>query len=391
MNIEGGGVGAAVSFGSAAGGGVGIEGGSLTGAASVRGLEGPVSSLEGFVPMGKSDINTLDLAGGTNQPGFSLGGEIVFQAQPEVNEVINPLKELDIVAEAESIVAQVQSIEPEGFSLPEYTQPAWEVILPQVGPMLVPVTKPALKPVLLPVPAPLEGVTMKTTSQASLTGETASQPTPDVIPAVILASEEQEVEEVVEQQNIEKPQDILEEEEGRERKIFIEDNEVVAQRRLDIKAAIKKARVVAGQLGLKKITGDLIAKFMPAEYAGVRSQVVKETGPDGSYQETVEEIAGAGEFESETAAEQKSDQVVAEKKPVKLGNEGTPVAGQDVARVYKYRIIKPAQAYTEVVKRVVKKKVAVSQAVKTPETRTAETEPALKDFPALEGVFPKAA
>ncbi|MBI2338049.1 hypothetical protein HYU95_02595 [Candidatus Daviesbacteria bacterium] len=210
--------------------------------------------------------------------------------------------------------------------------------------------------------------------------------------------EEQEIEEVITEIEVKQGQkETMVEEEEAERKIYLEDEEVSAQRRQEIREAIIKARTEADRLGLKKITGWLVAKFLPAEHEGNRSQVVKKAGPDGSYQETVEAIAGIGELESAESAVRRFDGFVAEKKPVKRGKEGTPVEDKDVARVFKYRLVKPVgQAHQEVIKRVLKKKMLVSQPATAlsvaGEKKEIKTESSLEELnPFLPEVFQKAA
>lgn len=134
---------------------------------------------------------------------------------------------------------------------------------------------------------------------------------------------------------------------------------------------------------------------MPPEHIGNRSAVVKKTGPDGSYQETVEAIANTGELESAGAAVERFDKVVAWKKPVKLGKEGRPVGREAVRRVFKFHFVKPTQPHLEVVKRVVKKKMESSPEQKAAPAssveRSAKVEPSIKDFGVLAEVLPKAA
>lgn len=404
------------SIGTAIGSGIGkaaggIEGGAtlgVAGAASVSGLarfdtgpsfaggisaasfcEGPMpvnsvgefesigAPLEGLEPMGKIDLGTLDLKGGSNQPGFNLGGEILFQAEP-----VNILDGAGAVAEAESILG-IGRVEPLKLADPILVEPVvapvpvLEVIAPQVMPQVEPmVATDKLVHVLSPAfPALEPAIDVKQPAQA-----VAAQP----------ALQEEEVEEIVEEK-VEKrdSEEVLEEGEATERKIIVEDGEVTAQRKLDIKvAAVKKAQELAMKLGLKKIPGCLIALFVPVEYPGVRSGLIKEKGekgPDGSYQETVEAIARAGEFESVTAAQENVDKVIADKKPGKYGKNGTQLAFEHVARIFKYRIFKSAQPYEEVISRVVKKKVVIIQPV------AAKPETNLRDFPKLNEVFPQAA
>lgn len=314
--------------------------------------------LEGFKPMDAFDITTVN-TGGTTAPS-------------EFNTA-------NVVAEAVGILPQAKIPQPEVMPAP-----AWEVFAPIVAPLKAPNI----------VEFPKPGITVSPALEPATGTQTKTENSISVLPQPVL---EEKMEEIVEEKREkQEPKEVLEEEEAKERKIIVEDREVTAQRKLDIKAAIKKAKELIGQLGWKKITGILIAKFAPKEYAGVRSQLIKEQGPDGSYQETVEEIAGAGEFESVKTAQEKVDQVIAEKKPGKWGNNGIQLAFGHIARIFKYRILKPVQAYTEVVTRVVKKKVSVAQQTATPavasEKKEVKAETNLEELsPALAEVFQKAA
>jgi len=374
----GGGVGAVASVGS------GIEGGGLARAASVSGSSIAAPSLEAASavvgpiinegPVGRSFLeNTMPL----QVSKFDPVGEIRFNNEP--------LSVQAVIAEAEAIISQaqkpaVQHITPIILSSPrrrgsiselefsnwippfggmtEVVEPA---IFSKVEPMVVPdefihghtlmrsytSTGLRLSPVFSPA---LEPVTIK--ASTAVEGDVVSGQ------AILqqIAFKEQKIEEVVTADTVEQDQkEAEEEEEITERKIYLEDGEVSAQRKQEIREAVIKAKIEADRLGLKKITGALVARFLPAEHGGIRSQVVKKTGPDGSYQETVEAIAGTGELESEEKAVERFDGIVAEKKPVKYGKNGIPVGSEDVARVFKYKLVKPAQAHIEVIRRVVKK------------------------------------
>lgn len=220
------------------------------------------------------------------------------------------------------------------------------MVMPRIEPMAVPWILPKVRPALEIQPK----------SHPVIETRAVNQPTQAIRPAL----EEQEVKELVEEkQEVKDSKESMEEEEVMESFLYIEDKEVSMERRHEIRQAIIKARVETERLGLKKIAGALVAKFLPVEHEGVRSQVVKEKGPDGSYEETIEAIAGTGELESEEEAVRRFDLVVAEKKPVKNGKEGIPVEIRDIARVFKYRFLKPVQAHVEVINRVKKKGVLV--------------------------------
>ena len=333
--------------------------------------EGPVRGglLKGFRPMNISDITTIH-TGGTVAP----LGEILFK----------PLNEPAVIQQAEAVAAiawraselptpaqpvlQAESIQ--GIAVAEVVNPA-EVIMPLVVPNIV--EFPKFQP----------QIQTKTENRVS----TAPVQTPAVLPQP--APVEQEVEEIVEEKvKKQKPEERREEDTETDSQMYLEDENASAQRRIEVKAAVTKASVEADRLGLKKLAGWLVARFLPGEHEGNRSQVVKKTGPDGSYQETVEAIAGVGDFESERKAVEKFDEIVADKKPVKYGKEGAPVANNDVARVFKYRIFRPAPVHEIVIKRVKRQRM---QVVPGRETEI-KAEKSLEELdPILAGVFQKAA
>lgn len=369
--------------------------------ASLESMFGPkIGSImpEGGSLMGAKNLGTIDLNGGTKMPGLSpVGGEILFQV-PSVPNVIQQAEtvaatvwgksELSTpvqpILSAESIQAIAEVVEPRMIKEatywftdvpgPRVIKPA-EVIMPKVEPMIVPI---------------------QTRTENRVSARPAVAPATAILPKP--APVEQEVEEIVEEKvKKQKPEERLEETEEIESQMYLEDENASSQRRIEVREAVVKARVEADRLGLKNIAGWLVAKFLPGENEGNRSQVVRKTGPDGSYQETVEAITGAGEFETGEKAVERFDGIVAEKKPVKFGKSGNPVDNIDIARVFKYKLIKPIQVYEEVTKRVIKKKVLVSQTenpVPTAEIPKNEikAEPNLEELsPALADVFKKAA
>ncbi len=342
--------------------------------------EGPVRGgfLEGFRPMNTTtDITTIN-TGGTIVPSFAPSviqqAEAVAATAWKTNEPPVPMQP---VLQAESIQAIAEVAEPRMIKEATY----WFTDIP--GPRVVKQAE-----IIMSLVAPK--IIEHTQSQPQTRTENRVSVLPQPAPV------EQEKEEIVEEKvEKKKPEERMEESEEVEKQMYLEDGDASAQRRTEIRGAIVKARVEADRLGLKKIAGWLVAKFLPGEHEGNRSQVVRKIGPDGSYQETVEAIAGAGELESKEKAVEKFDAIVAEKKPVKFGKNGNPVGNTDVARVFKYRFIKPIQAHEEVVKRVVKKKVLVSQAPApsaVTEKKEIKIEHNLQELnPALADVFQKAA
>lgn len=362
MSIEGGsGGGVSGGVGGIASLGGGIEGGSAGGFPSIIN-EGPVrGSLEGFRPMNVSDITTIDKGGTTAPPSVLQQAETVAAAAwegkvgGEVHQRQHPGEPVPESKEFFPAISRPATLK----------QPTWEVFLPQAELVAAPTIVEFPKPQIVTSPARVSTIVAPIV----------------LVQPVLQEQEEEKVSERVEKQT---PKEVLEEEEVTNKRVIVEDEEVTTQRRFDIRVkAVKKAQELASKLGLKKIPGRLIALFAPAEYAGVRSQIIKEQGPDGSYQEIVEELAGAGEFESETAAQERVDQLIAEKKPAKYGKNGTPLAFEHVARIFKYRIFKPVQAHIEVIKRVVKKKVVIPQQNASfgekKETNLEELSPALAD------------
>lgn len=236
--------------------------------------------------------------------------------------------------------------------------------------------------VIKPQVATFGALNIQADPRSKTESRTSYNPATLIQPQIVLR--EEEIEKVVEEQVATKNQ--VAEEVGVETRTYLEDEEVSKTRRFEIKEAVTKAKVEANRLGLKKITGWLVAKFLPAEHLGNRSQVIKETGPDGSYQETKESIVLSGEFSSEYEAIAKGDEIVREKKPVRFGKEGKKVSIKDVARVFKNRMFKDAGNHVEVVKRILKKKVQVPE-----QLQPVKREKRIEDYPVLAEVFQKAA
>ena len=376
-------------------GGVGVAGAASVSGAAIFGMPsleaapvvvnaGLVRSLEGFRPMNISDINPID-KGGTIAP----LGEIVFQ--PSVPSVIEQAESVaaaawekselptptEAVLQAEAIISQARNtlIKP--------------VIFPQVEPRVLPLAIPKLdsQPVLYPAVSPaLEPAIRAATKPATKTSYHVASA---IFPQPFL-QEQEIVKEVLEKVKVEEPKDELEEEEEVEKRLFLEDEKAAAVRRFEIKQAIKLAFAKAKNAKLSTVLGSLVAGFLPDEHAGNRSSALTEKGPDGSYEETVEAIASSGEFSSPEQAEKRFEEIVAEKKPIKSSIEGSPVAEEDVARVFKFRAVKPPAAVEIFTKRVVKKKVQVFAGPAVTESKPETNETSLKDYPELEEVFGKA-
>lgn len=320
------------------------------------GQKNPVSEIKFNDPVQSGAVPVEDLS---VQDALAKAEAIIAQARLNQMPPQNPLKEEEVLAEANHWLG---------------------ISEPKVAPIVIPnrLEYPTPQVLVSPVSEPTVKQVQILTTQGAL------------------KTKEQVMEELVEEKVMKDTKDTLEEEETVEKVKYLEDEQAISQRKYEIKEAVAKAKVEADRLGLSRITGWLVAKFLPAEHEGNRSQVVKKSGPDGSYQETVEAIAGVGELESNEKAVERFNSIVVEKKPVKYGKMGTTVAPEDVARVFKYRLIKPVQPHEEVVKRVLKKKVLAPQLSVAPaevsEKKGIKVETSLEELnPALAEVFQKAA
>lgn len=379
MGVESGPSGATGAISAAPSGislGNGLEFGPALGIADIGPIvnEGPVSfsGLENTMPyiLDTGKINT-----------FSFAKQII--AEPQAALVVEQ--------GGANLISEVPDVFQTAFAdinLDPAQNDRW--VIPQVEPLIVPGLDVQPAPIILgpavdikPNPI-LEEQALSSVSSQSENRISVHQAVSQVLEQP--APQEQEVEEeVIEVVKVENKEKDLEEEEL-ETNRFVEDEQASGVRKHEIKEAIVKAKSEANRLGLKGIAGWLVARFLPAEHSGNRSQIIKENGPDGSYQETVEAIAEAGQLESEELAVKRFDLIVEEKKPVKLGKDGQKVEQQDLSRVFKYKLVKP-KAEEIIVKRFIKKKVL------QPFVRAVETkiETSLADFPDLEKVYQKAA
>lgn len=204
------------------------------------------------------------------------------------------------------------------------------------------------------------------------------------------AAKEQEVEEVLEKKVTADKTDILEEEEiDRVKRKYVVDERALSQVVLEIKGAVRKAKELAGKLGIK-ITGELIGKFIPGQNLENESEVVKGKGPDGSIPERQQAIEELGEFSSDVYLEERAVKLAYEKPPIKIRTEGAPVSNEDVQRVYKNHLTKP-KAVVEIITRKIikKKKLAAQLGQKTIETavQIQVSENKIEDQPQLVDVF----
>lgn len=392
MSVEGGGVSAGGSIGGGSVGGIGSSG-------SIGGLEGGVGIAVATAPVGISSFslnivnegpvtlsfleNTMPLT--INR--FNPAGEIIFNPLTEENAV-SGVNNLLGVAEPKVEIKQSLLIEAETVA-----QQAWEnhpvtqaeevvasMVNPINGPAIDYLTQPALEP------SPILDPVLKT---ATVIQEQVSSKAQVVLdPAAQIGQAEQIVENILVVEEVKKPQKPKEQEEETELRIkHVEDEEVSQERKREIKEAVGKTSIEAQRLGLKRIFGWMVAKFLPPENEDNRSQIVKRSGPDGSYQETFEAISSSGEFSSEEEAVARFNEIVAEKKPVKRAKDGNQVTRLDIARVLKYLALQ-FQILPEVVEKRVVKKTVVQPVIQNKETKK---ETSLADFPSLAEVFQKAA
>lgn len=380
MSVEGGSigtVGVGVSMGPGIGSfaGAGVEAGlsarfgpSISGPDSFASLPAIVES-----PVSLADFkNTMPLQLGSNQvreikfndkpftvnasPGLLLPQDEIkaaAAAKDIVSQAQQPLKEADVVAGAEAWLglnkpeAQVplanttvvdKAEQQLGVTEPVKIRPAWSVIVPQVEPGVIPLVVPGRleypKPrvAVSPIPEP-----------AAQVENTDAEVAQSALPQPVL--EDQEVEEEIVKEVKDKKAEIIEEEVVTQKKFYVVDERAQVQRIFEIRQAVKKAEAEAERLGLgKKIIGKLVAKQIPAEHAGNRSQIVQPQGPDGSY-EKIREAIELGQFGSEEEVQA----VVSNNRPVKIGENGEPVSAEEVRKVDKGRFVKRTNQAIEIV------------------------------------------
>lgn len=161
-----------------------------------------------------------------------------FNPQPELNTA-------DVVSEAETILTQAAKPSIGSVELPHLP-----LIQPEVQQLITPVrlypNTETRRSVITQVAAPIQ--------QEQEPKELQEGAMKDEFPKSIQEQEE------------------ITEEDGRR---YLEDEGVSAQRRVELRQTIFKAEKLVAKLGLGKITGWLVARFLPPEYPGIRSQVVK--------------------------------------------------------------------------------------------------------------------
>ena len=346
------------------------------------GIESAFSIVnEGPVSFGELE-NTM-----TYKPGvFDLIGDLRFNPPSRIN-LAKPLDEQSAVAEANhwlgldqlNLPTKLTLAEPKPSAEPLSEQAVLaeaEEILQTVKVLEFPTPKSLLSPAVTPIEIPLPstdiiqigrtkralevaGLTQLSTKVAGgvkiETGTASRQSISIATPQTQEQSVSQQLkkEEVGASEETEENLEVLEDEEVEELVAkYLVDEEVSEERRIEIRHAVRLAKIEAEKEGVVEIEGWRIVKHLP-EHAGIRSQVVKKNGPDGSFDETLEEIV-ARKFTSEQEAIEKSDSIVFQKQPVKRGRHGTIVPFEAVAKVFKRHLVKKHPS-KEVIARIVKK------------------------------------
>lgn len=319
------------------------------GTGSVRG-----GFLEGFKTMNAADITTIN-TGGTIAP----LGEILFRA-PSGPAVISQAETVAVVAWGKSTV------------------PAWEVFAPEAVPLRAPALAPALEPQI--------GTQTKTETRVSTGSAVESTPTILIQPAPEGVDEM-----VIEEEALDRQEDRTEIEESEELSVskikIVEAEQVSSERRKKIRKAVRKA----------KEEGITVAEALPREYWSDKSPLVGE-GKDWTLDLTAQALQiNPKEYASLEEAEEASIVSVAENIPVTEGASGRQATVDEVRKVTKgeKHVLGPKTPAEIVTKRLIKKKFEVAQAggvLKVLENKVeTKSEPTLKDFPQLAGVFQKAA
>lgn len=391
-----GGVGRSAGFGGAIRGGIEGGGGGLIGGSSISGLArfdtGRVFGRVGSVnegPAGLADLQTT----------------VPWQA-----EVTNPLGQanIDVLSQAEAVAAQAwnPSVITSNLWIPDPARSEarlWRqvgddkrvepAILPQAEPMVIPFVLPNIAPNILDF--------LKPGAVASPASEPAVQTEPqpgsgvanEVAPATMVqpALEEQAlIEETITERDTAKQIDIVKEEIEEIRLKDVVDEEVMGNRIVGLTGI---AEVVGAEDEGGEIEGNKIVALTPPETKDKRSGIIKENGPDGSWIETLEEIASR-KFRSLTEAKKQIVEIIARKVPVKRGKDGKEAGSEAVARVLKYLFVK-YQPAEQLIKRMTKKqKISAKEGQKPSLVETSKPQarrPRIEDFPPLAEAFPKAA
>lgn len=395
---------------------MGVEGGP-SGAIAVAGPsivnEGPVRGSLGFGPRFESvSYSPIDASIGKgdleNMASYKVGmfnptGEIIFNPRIEaevgpesrVNEPNldavgaisepqpEPITESSVVAEAKHWLGIA---EPAGLQQAEPV--LWPILPLQEEQATLVDTQPGSahnKANVYPRTYPGRVITSTMESPAGAQVEALHVPIP----------QDQLVEEIVQEKQIKPGEEMdeedrtREEEEVEELKLkYVEDEPVAAQRRYELREAIRKARVEAEADGVDQIEGWRIKKFFAPEHPGNRSGIAEPEVSDGSLVETYQDVS-SGSYGSLEEADKRADNVIEEKKPVRKAKEGKKVREEDVARVRRDPFLK-RHPVEEVVARIIKKRIVAEKSGKTVVVQTVEpesTEPRIEDNPYLAEIF----
>lgn len=186
------------------------------------------------------------------------------------------------------------------------------------------------------------------------------------------------------------------------RRILVRDENALAQRLMDAVKAVQQAFEKAGKEERVAVGGKDVRAHLPAEYAEVRSGVLKEDNenpvPDGSYLFEGVDIQNIGQIHSEVEMRAKVKETVNRNTPVRRsrGDDGEPVTQAEIGKVYLFRKMTPP--VRQVMMRVIKKKeVGVDQKGQIKVSQTAYTdtgmteEQRIEDDPSLREIFKIAA
>lgn len=405
-----------------------VEGGSISAAISSVAVSPSIAPSIGGGVIG---VAPAIEAGGFSAPNIGIGPEITgfslpinegpvvgFNPQEFVTLAINPS---DAVFEAESILAQAAK-----FDISSAVSDVFRTALADVN--LDPTTKPIFEPPRLhsliepnletPVVKPTivrQAVYWYADNPQDVKAAEVIIPKAEPAPTPLAVSSQWEYavplthslptlkpnvklenplgfQEVVEELVVEDQQEVLEEDQEVEEFItkYLVDEEVSEERRTEIRQAIKLAiaEIQAEGIKEKEIEGWRIIKYLK-DHAGVRSEIVKNEGPDGSFEETLQAISSQ-RFTSEKEAVKRADEIIAQKEPVKRGKFGREVTFEAVARVLK-RIFKSAPKEALGAKITNIRKYRISKVnpnrVLTEITQKINTETKIEDNPHLAGIF----
>lgn len=337
--------------------------------------EGPVRGfLEGFSPMNRTNITTIDRGGA-----IAPLGEIIFNPSPR----IQPSR---IQQDGEGLGAQIWEIpEPPSIDKPaaelinqetkvfsgelqaeQIATAAWNKVESPAS------VFPEAEWVILPdVVDQRTGTDLQELAQPDLNRRVDSHPQPELgrvtstgeAPAAgigaeaihVPAAREQIVEEVAEESKLvadkanQQTREAQEEEVIQSKRAYLVDQPVLAQVLLEADQAVEKGEKEAERLGLsKKLLGYLIAKFIPGQHEGNTGGAVKPYGVDGAIAARKEAIAATNEFSSKKEVKA----VILGNRPVTIGEEGERASKNEIRTTFRDLIVKPTKLMEIVEKRI---------------------------------------